>query len=462
MIELDFTNVHADAVGSEHGLTDADLAEEASRSGAACARLQEARRAGKLPFLDLPYQDALVERVREETGEWRKRYRNFLLLGIGGSALGPIALHTALCHRFHNLVAAPRLFVCDNVDPDETAAVLDTIDMRETLVNVVTKSGETAETLASFLIALARLKDRVGAAWKDHLVFTTDPEKGLLRRFAREEGIRTYEIPPGVGGRFSIYTPVGLLPAAMVGIDPGRLLAGAAAVDRACRGSDARTNPAWLAAAVNYLLDRKRGKRIVVMMPYAHALVDVADWFRQLWAESLGKAKDLDGRDVAVGSTPVKALGATDQHSQVQLFNEGPNDKHVVFLEAASFEREVTIPPLGRADESTDFLAGRGLGELLRAELAGTSVALTAAKRPNSVIRLDRVTPESVGALLYLFEVQTAIAGDLYHVNPYDQPGVEAGKKAAFALMGRRGYEAEAARIRSAAKGPRPGWDVAF
>ncbi len=160
MIELDFTNVHADAVGAEHGLTNADLAEEASRSGAACARLQEARRAGKLPFLDLPYQDALVERIRKEAGEWRQRHRNFLLLGIGGSALGPIALHTALCHRFHNLVAAPRLFVCDTVDPDETAAVLDTIDLRETLVNVVTKSGETAETLASFLITLARLKDR--------------------------------------------------------------------------------------------------------------------------------------------------------------------------------------------------------------------------------------------------------------------------------------------------------------
>jgi len=462
MIEFDFSNVHADAVGAAHGLADAEIAAEAARSGGACARLQEARKAGKLPFLDLPYQDALVERIRKETAEWRGRYRNFLILGIGGSALGPIALHTALCHRFHNLLHSPRLFVCDNVDPDETSAILDAIDPRETLVNVVTKSGETAETLASFLLVLSRLKDRVGAGWRDHLVFTTDPEKGFLRRFAREEKVRTHEIPPGVGGRFSIYTPVGLLPAAMVGIDIGRLLAGAAAADRACRNARAPENPAWLAAAVSYLLDQKRGKRIVVMMPYAHALVDVADWFRQLWAESLGKAKDLDGRDVAVGTTPIRALGATDQHSQVQLYNEGPNDKHVVFLEATAFEREVPIPPLGRADGSTDFLAGRSLGELLRAEREGTAVALTAAGRPNSLIRLDRVTPESVGALLYLFEVQTALAGDLYHVNPYDQPGVEAGKKAAFALMGRPGYEAEAARIRSASHGGRAGWRMSF
>lgn len=462
MIELDFSNVRAEAVGAEHGLTEADIEAEARRSGDSCTRLQEARKAGKLPFLDLPYQDALVDRILAATAEWRARYRNLLLIGIGGSALGPIALHTALCHRFHNLLHSPRLFVCDNVDPDETAAILDAIDLRETLVNAVTKSGETAETLASFLVALGRLKHVVGDAWRDHLVFTTDPEKGFLRRFAREEKIRTYEIPPGVGGRFSVYTPVGLLPAAMVGIDIRRLLAGAASADRACRTADARRNPAWLSAAVNWLLDTKRGKRIVVMMPYAHALLDVASWFQQLWAESLGKAKDLDGRDVAAGTTPIRALGATDQHSQIQLYNEGPNDKHIVFLEVSAFDREVTIPPLGRADGSTDFLAGRTLGELLHAERQGTEVALTAASRPNSLIRIDRLTPESVGALLYLFEVQTALAGSLYHVNPYDQPGVEAGKKAAFALMGRPGYEAEAARIRSASRLGRDGWCAVF
>jgi glucose-6-phosphate isomerase len=195
-----------------------------------------------------------------------------------------------------------------------------------------------------------------------------------------------------------------------------------------------------VAALIHWFLDTRRGKRITVLMPYARALREVADWFIQLWAESLGKRLSLSGKVVHTGQTPLRALGATDQHSAVQLFVEGPSNKMFVFVEVERFRHDVEIPALYPDDETTGFLGGHTLGRLLNAEKRGTEVALTEAGRPNYTLRLSSITPDTVGGLLYLMEVQTAFAGLLYGVNAFDQPGVEAGKKAAFALMGRKGY----------------------
>jgi glucose-6-phosphate isomerase len=210
-----------------------------------------------------------------------------------------------------------------------------------------------------------------------------------------------------------------------------------------------------LGVVLLYLLATRRQRSIQVLMPYADGLLQLADWYRQLWAESLGKRVDRRGRKVETGQTPVTSLGATDQHSQVQLYMEGPQDKVVTFLEVERLRKEVAIPKAHADLASLGYLGGRSLGELLAAEKRGTEIALTAAGRPNFTYRLPTINEHVLGQLIYLFEFQTAIAGELYGINAFDQPGVEAGKVAAFALMGRKGFETKAAELRQAARQPR-------
>jgi len=207
-------------------------------------------------------------------------------------------------------------------------------------------------------------------------------------------------------------------------------------------------NPAYLYALYQYLLDRERDMHISVMMPYSSGLYGLADWFRQLWAESLGKKHDLDGRVVHVGPTPVKALGVTDQHSQVQLYVEGPFDKVFTILAVEGFSNELRIKNTFEGMPSLAYLGGRTMNELMEAERLGTVYALTANGRPNMTIRFPKVTPHTVGQFMYTLMVATVFSGGLYGIDPLDQPGVEAGKIAAFALMGRPGYEEKAGEIR--------------
>jgi glucose-6-phosphate isomerase len=306
--------------------------------------------------------------------------------------------------------------------------LLEVIDPARTVWNVVTKSGGTAETAAQLVV----VEELLGARADTHVVATTDPTKGALRKTAEARGWKTFAIPPNVGGRFSVLTPVGLLPAAVAGLDVMGLLDGA----RRMRDLvvEPRDNPAALLASLLHWHDAEKRRPIVVLMSYVDALFDTADWFRQLWAESLGK----DGR----GPTPIAARGATDQHSQLQLYAEGPVDKAVLFLSARERGTEVRIPDTAFARSQPDYayLAGRGMGELLDAELRGTMGSLAKRKRPHGLLQLERVDAAPLGELLMLLEAATAIAGPLYGVNPYDQPGVEEAKRLAFAALGREGY----------------------
>ena len=301
--------------------------------------------------------------------------------------------------------------------------------------------------MTQLLIAAAKLEAALGGPeaakerLKDHLVVTTSPKapdapKSLLHPVADAYGLQTFSIPVNVGGRFSVFSPVGLFPAAMLGMDLDAMFAGCAAMDARCASPDVRENPAWLLAAVNYLMHARKGKPMSVMMPYSDALRDVADWYRQLWAESLGKKESLDKNDVYAGQTPIKALGATDQHSQVQLYREGPNDKIFMMIEAAKFDGELPIPEVLPEAAGLDYLKGQSMNKLMAAELEGTIGALVESKRPVMRITLPEVNANTVAQLLYLLETATAMAGRLYNVNTFDQPGVEAGKKIARALMG--------------------------
>jgi glucose-6-phosphate isomerase len=268
-----------------------------------------------------------------------------------------------------------------------------------------------------------------------------------MRKIANEAGFRTLEVPDGVGGRFSVLSPVGLLSAAVCGIDIESLLAGARDMDQRVSRTDFFANPAALNAAINWHY-YNHGKRISVMFPYAWRLKDLSDWYRQLWAESLGKSKNIKGQDVFVGPTPVNALGTTDQHSQVQLYREGPNDKLFTFLQVKDFDNDVVI---GSSPESTpelNYLAGKQMSRLLNSEKLGTEYALLHDKRPCLTVLFDQVNAFTIGQFIYLFEATTSLAGLLFEINAYDQPAVELGKEATFALMGQPGYEELAEKIK--------------
>jgi glucose-6-phosphate isomerase len=299
----------------------------------------------------------------------------------------------------------------------------------------------------------ALIKQHGEKAHVERMVITTDPAKGELREIVNKFGYQSLPIPSDVGGRWSVLSAVGLLSASVTGIDIHKLLAGAAEMDAICKKSgNLWENPALTGAALHYLMDKAKGKNIQVMMAYSHALRDVADWFRQLWAESLGKRVDRAGKLVHCGQTPEKAVGATDQHSVMQLYIEGPYDKVVTFLTVDEFGSRCDIPHAFPEYEAVKYLGGHTMNELLNAEGKATELALTQSGKPNCAIRVSKVDERTVGALLYLLEMQTAYAGELYNVNAYDQPGVELGKVNTYALMGRKGFEAKRREVEVAGK----------
>lgn len=451
MITFDFSNLTEHAVG-EQGIPDSLVDSQKTLAGAIHTDILERRNVGRLPFTDLPYADVsdITRYVDEETDG----FENFVNVGIGGSALGAQALFMALRHPYHNLLGpkrtgGKRMFFADNIDPDFMAGLSDACDPRKTLYNIITKSGSTAETMGTFLLIRNTLEKIVGKGWRSHVVITTDARKGDLRAIADEERIVSFPVPDGVGGRFSVLTPVGLLPAACAGIDIGELLDGAGAMDKRLNSLPVMDNPAYLYAMYQYLLNRERGKIMSVMMPYSSRLYGIADWYRQLWAESLGKRKDMDGNDVFVGPTPIKALGVTDQHSQVQLYVEGPYDKTFTILRVERFGNTLPMEPAYGDKSSLRYLGGKTMAELMEAERLGTVYALTRNKRPNMTVTFPEITPHTVGQFMFALEMATVFSGGLYRIDPLDQPGVEEGKVAAFALMGRPGYEDKAERIRN-------------
>ena len=440
-ISLDYTFMLSDAVSG--GVAPEAFAATGATFRSAHESVESRRRSGELGFFDLPVNRALTAQVLEFVAATRGAYRDVVLLGIGGSALGPTALRNALRPPQWNMLGAeargglPRLHVLDNVDPVTIAATLGRVQLAESLFLVISKSGGTAETMAQYLIVRDQLS-AAGLPLSRHLVFVTDPTKGALRPIALAEQIPALDIPANIGGRFSVLSPVGTLPAALIGIDIEALLAGAGDMARRCHTDNLAANPAGAYAVLQWLADTTGGKRIHILMPYADALRDIAAWFVQLWAESLGKSR-ADGAHV--GPTPLPALGATDQHAQVQLFMEGPIDKTVTFIAVESAESDITIPRAHADVPDLAYLGGHSLWDLLNAERRATTGALAARGRPSMTLQIERIDAWHVGGLMMLFEIATAYAGALYGINAFDQPGVELGKRFTYGMMGRPGFD---------------------
>jgi len=456
MIQLDYKNVTSSVIGSEHGLElESEFSAYAEQIKKIIADLNSRKDKPEqwLQWMNLGYNEETVWYVKEYAAMVKGRFDNILVLGIGGSALGGMAVCEALLKPYWNILTpeqregAPRIFFLDNIDPDQMTTLLYSIDLTKTLVNVITKSGSTAETMSQFMIVKDRLEQLMGDDYRQNIVVTTDRSTGVLRQIAGEEGYKTFVVPDDVGGRFSVFSAVGLLPFALVGIDIDDIVQGVKDMDLALKNTDIRENIAAQNALIHYLMDTRKGKNLSVMMPYSSRLKYVSDWYVQLWAESLGKEVNNKGEKVNIGPTPIKALGATDQHSQIQLYNEGPNNKVVTFVRVGHFDSTLEIPHIFEYT-GIGYLGGKTMNDLINAEADATRVALTDYQRPNVTITLPSVSGYSVGQLLYMLEVQTAIAGELYDINTFNQPGVEQAKNYTYALMGRAGYEESANSIK--------------
>jgi len=445
-IKFDFKNVMEDSIGSEHGISNKDIDMIREKILNAHERLINDRKRNKLGFYQLPYQKKEISEIFDIVENIKNKFDNFIVLGIGGSALGNIAIHNALNHKYYNLLpkkdrkGCPRIFILDNIDPKWIKDLIEIVDLKKTVFNVITKSGSTSETIANFVVFIDLLKSVVGNDWKKHIIITTDPEKGDLRKLAEEENIISLSIPPNVGGRYSVLSSVGLFSAIVSGIDINQLLSGAAYMDELCSTSDISKNPAYKSAILLYLEYIKNKKNITVFMPYSNRLIGIADWFRQIWAESLGKKYSLNGNIVNVGFTPISALGATDQHSQLQLYIEGPYDKVVVFIEVENYKSRIDIPELYTDFDNIKYLGGQSINQLIKLEKQGTEHALVKSNRPNYTIKLPEINPFTIGQLIFMIEVQTVFAGALLNINPIDQPGVEEGKIYVYKNLGKKDY----------------------
>lgn len=420
------------------------------RAKAAVPAVLDAVKKDTLGFWNLPDDKALAKRCHDVAQRLRKRFDRLVVLGIGGSSLGGRML-------IEGLAADPsRVIFLDNVDPVRFEKVLNGLDLERTAFNVISKSGGTVETAAQLVVVRDRLKRALGDdGYRERMLATTDANKGLMRDIADADGLETLPIPDNVGGRFSVLTAVGLLPAAFAGLDIHALLQGAADMRARCGSDDVKQNPALAHAVVHHLADTKLSRPIHVVMPYADRLRPFGEWYCQLWGESLGKAKTRDGREAHLGPTPVVAVGSTDQHSQIQLYVEGPHDKVITFVRVEQQAEKVPFPDA--APEGYAYLKRHSMAGLIDAEQRGTQLALARLGRPTLTLSVSHVDERALGELLFLYEASTAFSGELYDIDAFDQPGVELGKKIAFALMGREGYDDALAGLESL-KEPDAAW----
>ncbi|HWR02992.1 MAG TPA: glucose-6-phosphate isomerase [Humidesulfovibrio sp.] len=431
---LDWTNARWDRLESAPALR-ARAAEMAQRLAAEVA-------AGKLPFLSTPFMPALELELADLESGYLKQFKHMLLLGIGGSALGARALqkafapgqdlpgHTGKC-----------LWILDNVDPAGLEAHLCRLRAQDTLVYVVSKSGDTIETIGQYFLVKQWLKKELPQDWKDHLLLNTDEQKGYLRQEATQFGMRTLPVPDNLGGRYSAISAVGLVPAAFLGMDWRALVKGFTSV--AAPLADPKLDAAKLAAHPSFefalwgkaLMDA--GYSELITFYYIPAWCSFADWFAQLWAESLGKGGQ--------GSQPIPAVGVTDQHSVNQMFLDGPRNKACLFVERAEGPQGLPFP----ADMPGifDYLQGKRFGELLPAEALGTRMALCKNEVPLLALRLGADDAFAAGKMMALLGAATLLTGWLMGINPVDQPAVELGKRLAKARLGAAGLAEEKADL---------------
>ncbi len=428
MITIDFSNILNDNLGSNEGLNLQNLKNLQNQANNFIEQIQD-KRYKEYKFLDIIYNS--VDEYIKTANYIKSRFKYFVLIGIGGSSLGTEMLAQSLLDYYYNYKGDVKFFILDNIDPDKVSHTLKNIDIKETVFYVVSKSGKTIETLVNFSIVFKKVKDLFPHNWQEHFIFATEDNNNFLNRFGKKNNIKIFNIPKDVGGRFSVLTSVGLFPASVLGIDIEELLNGARYIDeKFITEKNILKNPFLLLGSIYFLLDTLKQKNILVMMPYSDKLSSFVSWFRQLWAESLGKEN--------MGQTPVKSLGTLDQHSQFQLYMDGKRDKVITFINILKRKTDIGIPE--NLPEGLEILNKHSLNQILHKEYLGIKNALKSRGVPNLSINLDELTPYNMGKLIITFELATAFAGYLYGINPFNQPAVEIGKQNIYKLLREKGY----------------------
>ena len=459
-LSLDFTNCLSESIGATHGLTKSEVDTLVAKFPKHHENIDELRSTGESGFFELPYQDTteLKALIKKHHGHWD----NLVVVALGGSALAPQSLFKALVGSQHNLhdaktrAKAPRVFFLNNPDPKAAQELLEVLDLKKTLFQVVTRSGVTPETMGLTLWLLEILKKKVGkTAPSEQVVFTTEPTKSPFMEIAKQEKISVLQTTLNLTGRYGILGNQSLFLAGMCNLKVDELLKGGADMDKRCRHGDPYKNPAYMHSLVHYLLTRKRRKTMHVMFSFSNRVHAIGEWYNHQCSVSLGKMLNRKGKAVHVGPSPVAAVGAFDGHGQQQLFCEGPFDKVITFVTVKDHGATGTVPAAFPKLEAAAYLKDATFNQLLDYSYWGAEQHVTQAGRPNMTIHLDTVDEAHIGGLVYLLELSTAMSAELYGIDPFDQPGVEHGKAASFAQLGRAGFEDLAKRLKDYKAKPR-------
>lgn len=437
-MKLDYTSVTKEKIKS--GLNLNNIGETARNKY--IKNIFTGKSSDMLDWIKLPdMTDADISAIEAFGKHVRRKFDNFVVFGIGGSALGIKMLQDAFVDSIHKNIGI-KVYVCDNIDPDGFVSLINTLNLKKTMFNVITKSGSTSETLAQMSMIISRYNQKK-IKFNEHFCVTTTEDNSLYQ-YAINNNIQVFDIPRGVGGRFSVLSNVGLVPASVMGIDIKKLLLGAS-VARQNSTLSSINNIAYTCAYINHSY-LKVGLTNLVCFPYSDRLRLVPDFFAQLWAESLGKKYNRKGEEVFAGQTPIKTLGVTDQHSQLQLYSEGIKDKLIMFVtvnDSTYNEKIESDLPFAPHLKSTD------LKSLLDYEYNSTAYSLTTLDRPNYTLILDSVNEENIGMLIFVMEMMTAFMGEMLNINAFDQPGVELSKIYTKACLKMKGYEKEASQIKN-------------
>ncbi len=456
-IRLDYNNMMSSSLGNK-GIYRREFDSIQNQIESAVTNMDIKR--AEMRWRELPYNQMEVSQEIKEVAEHiRTTFDYFVVLGFGGSVLGPQAVHQALDHLYYNDLlkdkrGGPKIYFLDNIDPERIAALLDIIDIRKTVFNVISKSGYTQETISLLLIITSLLHEELGTDISSHLYVTTTNNSEPLNRIAKKENLKVFFIPEGIEGRFSELSPVGLLPASVTGINIEEFLSGAAFMERICSNSrDIFSNPAYMLGILQCVA-MKHGCNINVLMPYSDALSAIAGWFDYLWSESLSKKIDRSGRIVRTGQTPVRVQGATDQYSKAQLFTEGPYDKVITFLAVENFRSEIIIEDGYFEESDISFLCGHSENELIKADRLATEQAIAKSGHLNNTIILPAINPFTVGELIMLLEMTAAFTTELLNINPIEHAGQKEINQAVSAILGRIGSENSIDQVNDSQKDP--------
>jgi len=394
-----------------------------------------------LDWIKLPDMSEKEHIALDEIATQAKKMKDFVVLGIVGSALGIRMLKDTFVDSI-NGQPKTKVTVCDNIDADKFVTLLDSLNLKKTMFNVITKSGSTSETLSQMLIVIDRYKKK-RIDYKSHIVVTTT-EGTNLWNWALNEGLKVLSIPLGVGGRYSVLSSVGLLPAKIMGLDIRELMKGAKKAREISFRND-NSNIAYICAYINYQF-LKKGATNLVMMPYSDRLALLPDFFAQLWAESLGKKFNRQGEVVYAGQTPIKTIGVTDQHSQLQIYSEGPKDKLIMFIRVDQGQKDEKIET---SLPFTAHLTGTSLRTLMNYEYNATAYSLTSLDRPNYTLALETINEQTIGELIFTLEMMTAFMGEMLNIDAFDQPGVELSKLYTKAMLGMKVEQDKAKEIKN-------------